>query len=125
MRQAADFCPRPVVYKTFGELRRMESLGEWRFSGVLLHLPFVKRAIPEKLVPQSELICRRLFRWSFDFAGQPAHSLIGHSSIRDEANCSAVNRGACLHAFLTSCNREIPLLSRQLEPTFPAMQWKV
>ncbi len=40
----------------------MESLGEWRFSGVLLHLPFVKRAIPEKLVPQSELICRRLFR---------------------------------------------------------------
>ena len=40
----------------------MESLGEWRFSGVLLHQPFVKRAIPEKLVPQSELICRRLYR---------------------------------------------------------------
>ena len=32
----------------------MESLGEWRTSGVLLHQPLVKRAIPEKLVPQSE-----------------------------------------------------------------------
>ena len=60
-KRAADFFPRPVSYKTFGELRRMESLGEWRFSGVLLHLPLVKRAIPEKLVPQSELICRRLY----------------------------------------------------------------
>ena len=26
--------------KTFGGLRRVESLGEWRASGVLLHLPF-------------------------------------------------------------------------------------
>src|SRR5262245_7465243 len=31
-------------------------------SGVLLHLPFATQAIPEWLVPQSELICRRLFR---------------------------------------------------------------
>ena len=62
--RGADLLSRgPDMLKTFGELRRMESLGEWRFSGVLLHLPFVKRAIPEKLVPQSELICRRLFAW--------------------------------------------------------------
>ena len=43
----------------------MESLGEWRGSGVLLHQPLVNRAIPEKLVPQSELICRRLSRLCF------------------------------------------------------------
>jgi hypothetical protein len=53
----------PSFYKTFGRLRRMESLGDWRSSGVLLHQPLVKKAIPEKLVPQSELICRRLFRY--------------------------------------------------------------
>src|SRR5262245_6382023 len=55
-----SFVRGPSFCKTFGELRRMESLGDWRSSGVLLHQPLVKKAIPEKLVPQSELICRRL-----------------------------------------------------------------
>src|SRR4029453_9875654 len=61
----------------------MESLGEWRSSGVLLHLPLAKRAIPEKLVPQSELICRRLFLVLrlFTRPSQAARSIIGYSSI--------------------------------------------
>jgi hypothetical protein len=32
----------------------VESLGEWRAPGVLPHMPLVERAIPEKLVQQSE-----------------------------------------------------------------------
>ena len=45
-----------LVVTTFGGLRRVESLGEWRASGVLPHVPLVKRAIPEKLVQQSECL---------------------------------------------------------------------
>lgn len=56
------FVRGPGLYKTFGELRRMESLGEWRSSGVLLHEPLVKKAIPEKLVPQSELNLPKVVR---------------------------------------------------------------
>jgi|GEM_PF-4972539 hypothetical protein len=39
------------VFKTFGGLRRVESLGEWRVSGVLLHLPFGEAGHPGKVGP--------------------------------------------------------------------------
>ena len=76
----------------------MESLGDWRSSGVLLHVPLVKWAIPEKLVPQSELICRRLFQsfssWSRR-AGMPSlYRTFYHSGLFRSVLEHIKNRGS-------------------------------
>src|SRR5262245_62095992 len=91
------------------KLRRMESLGEWRASGVLLHLPLAKRAIPEKLVLQSELVCRRLAsvcsclvslslweRAGVRFNPSPARLIIGYSSIPVDWNLAAASNNSLI-----------------------------
>jgi hypothetical protein len=63
-QRAADFWFRgPSLYKTFGELRRMESLGEWRSSGVLLHQPFGEEGHPGKVGPSVGINLPKVVLW--------------------------------------------------------------
>jgi hypothetical protein len=103
------------------DLRRIATdgvAGRLAESGVLLHVPLATQAIPEKLVPQSELICRRLFQ-VFRFHGccecssrpvlhgRVAPLIIGNSSIpvhrnravgvRKSASSSECHSGKCSH----------------------------
>ena len=53
------------MFKTFGGSRRVESLGEWRVSGVLLHKPFGEMGHPGIIGPAVEMSAEGCFAVGF------------------------------------------------------------